>query len=66
MKITRTDALAHHVPLGAARDEVHLLRVHDVLQLLSHFAHLAHGFHVDEVLATPRGRVPEWAVIRGN
>ena len=59
VEVAGADALAHDVPVAAARDELHLLGDHDVLQLLPHLTHLAHRLHVDEVLAAPARRVPD-------
>lgn len=40
VKVSSTDALANHVPVGAAGSQAHVLLHHDVLQLRSHLPHL--------------------------
>ena len=58
LEVRRADTLADDVPVRAARDEVHLLGVHDLLELLPDFPHLPHRLPVDEVLLRPRRRIP--------
>lgn len=57
IEIRRADALAHNVPIGAARLHVHLLLRHDVLELLPYLAHLAHCLDVNEVFIAPGGAI---------
>ena len=53
-----TDALPDDVPVRAAADELHLLVLHDLLQLGAHLPHLPHRLDVDEVVRAPARRVP--------
>ena len=54
-----TDALPDDVPIRAAADELHLLVLHDLLQLGAHLPHLPHRLDVDEVVRAPARRVPD-------
>ena len=57
VEVGGADAFAHHVPVGAAGAQLHLVLVHDLLQLLAHFADFAHGFAVDVVVSAPDAAV---------
>ena len=56
VKIRGTDTFAHDVPVAAGL-HVEFLRVHDVFQLLTNFAHFSHRFGVNEMIRTPVVRV---------
>lgn len=49
---TESDA-PDHIPVCTARQHGHLLLLHDILQLTSHFARLAHQLGMEEVLHAP-------------
>ena len=57
MKIRRADTLSDNVPIRSTRTQIHLVLVHNFLQLLSYFSHLPHGFCMHVMLITPISRI---------
>ena len=51
--VRRADRLADHVPVRAARNDVHLLELHDVHQLRPHLACLAQRLGMQKVTRRP-------------
>ena len=53
MKECRANALPDDIPVCANTHHIHLLALHDLLELSAHLPHLAHGLAVDEVVCAP-------------
>ena len=57
MEESSTDTLSNDIPVSATTHQLHLLVLHDLLQLGPHFPHLPHGLDVNEVVSAPGGGV---------
>lgn len=53
VKVSGRDALSDDIPIRPNRQQLHLLLLHDILQLSTDFTGLAHELGVEEVLHAP-------------
>lgn len=58
MEISRCNGLANHVDVRPGRDELHLLKVHDIFQLSSDLASFAEKLGMKEVADAPLVAIP--------
>ena len=54
---TWTNTLADDIPVSTTGHNIYFLLDQNILQLLTHFAHFAHCFHVNEMVIAPSCRV---------
>ena len=53
VEVACTNRLAHHVKIRAGRDELHLLHLHDILELHPDLACLSQKLRMEEMLHAP-------------